>query len=398
MIGNLNPSHKKAIVVGAGISGLIIAYTLKKRGFQVKVLEASSRSGGLLATPDVQAFFKELGIPLLSLKKHSKARYIYRNKKMRRMPLSFLEIISTLFHFFSKPKFQLNLETASLSEWCNAYLGTPALRYLFTPFVTGIFASHPSELHAKTAFPKLIPTHPESSLFSWFRQKKKMPRPQMMTPSGGMEELVRRLTAALKDEIQYHTSVHSIEEKNTNLIFTIPSSELSKLISKLDPASAEALLKVRYAPLITITCFYRRADFKTEPRGVGALIPPGEGLRLLGCLFNSSSFDLRVKEKEYVSLTVMLGGTKDPDVLNLSDSEIECLIDQELRTLLGSTAKPSYCSIHRWQRAIPIYSRELTLARLSLKSGLCAYPGILVFNNYSKEVSIRGLIELAHQI
>jgi protoporphyrinogen oxidase len=88
----------------------------------------------------------------------------------------------------------------------------------------------------------------------------------------------------------------------------------------------------------------------------------------------------------------MYGGTEDASALLLNDLELRTLIHSELRTLLGATTESEHLEITRWERAIPVYSRELFLAQESLKLGLCAKPGTLIFSNFSKEVSIRGLI------
>jgi phytoene dehydrogenase-like protein len=80
---NLN-SEKKAIVVGAGLSGLIAARELEKIGWRVTVLEARDRVGGRIQTDSVDGFLldhgfqvyltayetagKELNLPELELK------------------------------------------------------------------------------------------------------------------------------------------------------------------------------------------------------------------------------------------------------------------------------------------------------------------------------------------
>jgi oxygen-dependent protoporphyrinogen oxidase len=417
MIGNLNPRDKRVTIIGAGISGLLIGYALKKRGFQVSIHEASSRIGGLiqtkktsfgmaesaahslLVTPEIQSFFQELGVELVSLNPNSRARYIYRNGGMHRMPLRFFELASTVLRFFSKPKVALDFKTATLADWCKAYLGEAPLKYLLSPFVTGVFAASPEELNARISFPKLTPNLPSVSLFQWFFEGKKSPRAKMMAPKKGMEFLVHQLGKFLQEEIKLNSPIHSLVGLTGNIILTVPTSELSKLIAKEDPHSAELLMRVRYSSLISITCFYKKSAFKTDaPHGVGVLIPRGEGLRLLGCLFNSSAFPNRVHDPEVISLTAMLGGSTDPGALTLGDEEIKLLLHSEMKSLLRATEDPIHVEITRLNRAIPVYSQELKEAQDSLKQGFCSKNGQLVFNNYSKEVSIRSLINALHQI
>ena len=126
--------------------------------------------------------------------------------------------------------------------------------------------------------------------------------------------------------------------------------------------------------MVTVTVFYRETDFIKPPRGVGVLIPRDEGYRILGCLFNSSSFVDRAMQN-FISLTVMLGGTSDPHALGLSDEEVKILINQELRKLLGAKSSPTHLEIARWPHAIPVYSNELKEAQQKLAAEFCLIPG-----------------------
>ena len=53
--------EKKAIVIGAGISGLCAAIELKKAGFNVTVLEKRERAGGVIGTSARDGFRAESG-------------------------------------------------------------------------------------------------------------------------------------------------------------------------------------------------------------------------------------------------------------------------------------------------------------------------------------------------
>jgi monoamine oxidase len=78
-----DPKAGKIVVVGAGLSGLVVAYRLMQHGFNVLVIEATSRAGGrirtirgwpeglhveagathLVADPHLVALIRELGVP-----------------------------------------------------------------------------------------------------------------------------------------------------------------------------------------------------------------------------------------------------------------------------------------------------------------------------------------------
>jgi oxygen-dependent protoporphyrinogen oxidase len=417
MIGTLNQERKEAIIIGAGISGLLIAYALKKKGWKLQVFEASSQIGGLIQTlqtpygpaetaahslmvnETVEKFFHELGIELLEVKPDSKARFIYRRGKMRRMPLGPIELLQTFIRFFRKPTRPFDVEQGTLAEWCTAYLGTPALRYLLAPFVTGVFAATPEELNLKIAFPALVPKRSGVSLFQLFRirNKVKKRRARMMTPKGGMQAVVDKLAKALKEEIVLNHPIKTLPD-TPNLILSVPASAVSDLIGSQAPRAADALKKIRYAPLITVTAFYLDSAFQTKPpKGVGVLIPRHEGLRILGVLFNSSAFHGRVSRSNAHSLTIMLGGTSDPDILRVSDSSLVDLINQDMNSLFKTGTSATHLEVTRWEKAIPVYSNEVKAAQDLILKDFSAVPGKLVFTNYSKEVSIRSMIDALHQ-
>src|ERR1700690_3681748 len=54
-------SSKHIVVVGAGISGLCVAYWLKKRGFRVTVFEADDEAGGTMKTLHTNGWLIETG-------------------------------------------------------------------------------------------------------------------------------------------------------------------------------------------------------------------------------------------------------------------------------------------------------------------------------------------------
>ena len=57
---------REVLVIGAGLAGLNCAKILQEKGFQVKILEASSRSGGRMATDFVDGFTLDHGFQVIN--------------------------------------------------------------------------------------------------------------------------------------------------------------------------------------------------------------------------------------------------------------------------------------------------------------------------------------------
>ena len=105
MLGRIDPQKKKVTIIGAGISGLLLAWDLDRRGYEVTLIEAGARAGGLihsewtehglsenaahsfLASPRVQALCRDLDVALVPVNPESRARYIWRGGRLRRFPL-----------------------------------------------------------------------------------------------------------------------------------------------------------------------------------------------------------------------------------------------------------------------------------------------------------------------
>ncbi len=58
---NLMDMNPDVLVVGAGVSGLVAAVELKRRGFSVQVLEASDNVGGRVRTDEFEGFLLDRG-------------------------------------------------------------------------------------------------------------------------------------------------------------------------------------------------------------------------------------------------------------------------------------------------------------------------------------------------
>lgn len=430
MIGRINPKFPEATVVGAGVSGLLVAYYLNKQGFEVTLIEAQERSGGLiqtvptpfgmaeeaahsfLATPTSMNLCNEIGVPLCPVAPQSRARYILRDSRMRRFPLRLTETLETVGRvFFAKSKNTNNNQTLEL--WGKTHLGQGALNYVLTPFVCGIYGATPAELTLGTAFPFLHVPHGKTlvgTVWSTIRKKRQTPgskrrnrsRPKMMAPQKGMGQLVRQLEMILEKELgKRFVKGHRIEKlpDSPNLVLTTPTYVTAAILEKQAPRLSQSLYGVDYTPMLCATVFIPKNAFVKPIRGIGVLIPPQEGKRTLGVLFNSSQYPDRVSDSNTVeSFTLMLGGSHQKDLLDWSDDDIQTMITEELKPLLRLRSSPEYFNIKRQPKAIPKYSEALSKAWKTARDGWCAQPGRVLFGNFSGQVSLRGMIQSASEI
>jgi oxygen-dependent protoporphyrinogen oxidase len=200
------------IIVGGGISGLYAAYELKKKGFNVLVLEKAATIGGtwnsfqyktsiyelgpntiLSNSDELIALIEDLGMEdeLLSSPLSSAKRYIYHHHKLIELssnPLQLLNsgVLSTLgfLRIFLEPFFykaltcrtagatrkpaDLNAEE-SVRQFCERKFGIELTDVLVKTFLKGVWAGDISQLSANIALSNLVKLEKKSgSIFFGF--------------------------------------------------------------------------------------------------------------------------------------------------------------------------------------------------------------------------------------
>jgi oxygen-dependent protoporphyrinogen oxidase len=432
VLGKMAPRTRTFRVVGGGISGLLLSYRLVEAGYRVELYERAARLGGLietvrtpnglveraahsiLATPVVFDLFARLGIEFAEVSPDSKARFIWKGRRARRFPLSLFGFLRLIWGvFFHRSSFSAG---KSLAEWGREFLGVEARDYLLDPFLRGIYAASPQDLSVEAAFPSLVV--PEGKTLVGQRrelakarlkggQDRASARGKMVVPLEGMESVVRalekhlrasdRFTLKLNTEVTpSHLSQWRTEREAVTTVLTVPAPAAAMLLVKETPKLATALESIRYAPLLTATAFAKVADGRAA-RGVGLLVPSVEQKKndeALGILFNSSSFKGRVFDNSNTeSYTLIFGGTQNPEVIHWSQEKVVSSVERELVSRLKIASPPLAVEWMAWSQAIPVYNAQLLELWSLAMSDLGERPGIMLFGNYTGEVSIRGMIE-----
>jgi oxygen-dependent protoporphyrinogen oxidase len=175
------------------------------------------------------------------------------------------------------------------------------------------------------------------------------------------------------------------------LILAVPTYQGARLVSSFDPGLAQLLESIPYSSAMTVSMGYDAQALAPLPPGFGFLVPRKEKRRLLACTFVHGKFNHRAPAGRAL-LRCFLGGSRDPEVLNLSDDEAVDLCRRELRGILNFDAEPCLFRIYRWPRSMPQYEVGHSERVSSIRQRLENHPGLLVAGNAYSGIGISDCI------
>jgi oxygen-dependent protoporphyrinogen oxidase len=181
------------------------------------------------------------------------------------------------------------------------------------------------------------------------------------------------------------------------LIVATPADVASGLLAPLSADFMTALADIEYAPVAVISSVYRVDQVARSLEGFGFLVPRGEGLRLLGTIWNTSLFAGRAP-KGYAVLTSFAGGATDPGLVALPAQDIAALISKELQAVLSITGKTRHSAVKIYPHALPQYNLG-HIQRIDSLRALCTnVPGLFLAGNYLEGPSIGACVEHARRV
>jgi protoporphyrinogen/coproporphyrinogen III oxidase len=396
-------------IIGAGLTGLAAGYDLKQRGARVVIYEAGARIGGMVKSERRDGFLAELGPNSMSppsaavaalltelgldsnritASPEARHRYIVRRGKPVRLPLTPPELLtSRLFSnsaklaIFGEPLTEaIDAQVdESVAAFVRRRFNQEVVDYVANPFVAGTFAGDPEQLSVRHALPQLHAleqTH-GSIMKAYVRMMKARRESGQIEAMGGpvsfrngLQEIPDALGRELGSEVRLKAPVTQLQRGSRGwtvgaafqspevydaVVYAAPAHSLDQI--DLDLPGGErlsTLSTIVHPPVAVISLGFRREQVAHPLDGFGCLAPEVERRRVLGVIFSSSLFPDRAPEGQ-VLLTVFVGGTRDPDFVQLDPHTLTSRVLDELRALLGATGEPTFRAVEIWPKAIPQY-------------------------------------------
>lgn len=404
-------------------------------GVDVRVLEAGDRPGGNLRTdrfdgwtvewgpngfldnvPSTLELVSRLGLEdrLVRADEAAARRFLYRNGRLHEVPTgpaSFLR--SPLL----SPRGRLRVlgepfasgRPEGVDETVHGFaarrIGAEAADILVDAMVSGVFAGDARKLSLRSTFPKMAAMEAEhGSLVRAMVARRRAggsgggpagPGGTLTSLDEGIEMLPEALAAELGPSIDTGLAVDSVVTDDVDpaagptwsirtvegdelfadaVVLAVPAPAARSIVAPVDAGLGALLAEIPHAGLAVVALGYDRDDLSHPLDGFGFLVPRGEGLRILGCLWDSSVFPRRAPDGR-VLIRAMVGGASDPSAVDEPDERLLASVLDDLAGA-GLRGRPRMTRIYRHRLGIGQYTvgHDDRLARigerLRLRPGL----------------------------
>jgi oxygen-dependent protoporphyrinogen oxidase len=315
----------------------------------------------------------------------------------------------------------------SLADFVERRLGRELYARMIEPLMSGIYAGDGEQLSLAATFPQLRDTELKyGSLVKGMLAAKRKPAPPrsgstrpktpgtgkkwaaFLTPTTGLAEIVEALEAKLSGvDIRLGTRVVSMGHSSNSayslalvsgeslqadaVILATPAYVTADLVSNLDSDMAKALRTIPYTSTATVSVAYPLADISRPLDGYGYIIPSAEGRNVLACTWTSTKFPHRAPQG-FGLIRAFIGRAGQENALEKSDAELLELVRDELRVVLGITARPLLHRVFRWPKAMPQYTLGHLDRLVVIERRLARHSGLYVAGNGYRGIGIPDCI------
>lgn len=413
-------------VIGAGFSGLVAAWALSRKGYQVTVLERRSGPGGLIGTLDLDGFkvetaangllssqlveelFEDCGVPILSTSKTARRRYLWVDGKVSRWPLgifSTLRMLAGGLLILTAKSFRPE-KHESLRSWGARAFGHRFSNRILATGVWGIFAAPAETLSATLVTDRLYRSKDKRS--SSRRGKLR----GTVSARGGMGQLISGLRSTLESrgvkfqfDVDGASAVRDVlenpaENSSKQIVVATSASQAAELLGAFPIFSSHVkqLKQISMLSLLNVGVHFSKP---AKRQGFGTLFSQdtevgGVDDGILGALQNSVIFSGRCSEGTS-SETWILGGKEHGErLLKFSDDELLALVLEKRRKILGED-EPEILNfqVTKWPAAIPHFCKNLENVQIELGKPI---GPVVLFGNYLGELGLRSILEQAEQL
>lgn len=449
---------KQFVVLGAGISGLALAWYLTQKwgnNASVTIIEKDHRVGGWIKTVNEEGYLFEQGprscrvrgeetttlelIEQLGLKDEviagspkAKIKYLWFDGKLQKMPST---LLGSLFHpltrkalfpcirEFFRPNGSRTDE--SVYDFISRRFNSSIAEQFVDPLVSGIYAGDMRQLSIKSSFPHLYYWEKNhGSVLRGILAKKKgstKPRSAFITKmlkeplfsfKKGMETLPLALFEKLKHNIMLSTEVSSFHFNDNGVTLTLsngqqlhadhcfstlPAHAVAPLLAPHSSSLEQDLSKLQRSSVALVSLGYQQPVLKYK--GFGYLVPAKENENVLGVVWDSAIFPEQQSDPHLTRITVMLGGSRMPQIMEMDEGGQALIALNAVSKHLSINNLPHTLRVTHATDAIPQYPVGHQALVQSIESGVSSLsPHLTLAGTSFYGVAINDCIQTAKRL
>ncbi len=303
----------------------------------------------------------------------------------------------------------------SVASFVSRHFNAEVVDRLADPLLSGVYGGDASRLSARATLPQMVESEGRhrSLVRGAFESRKNhsgtQPLPLFTSLRDGVQRIVDSILRQFPRETLrasrpvsmlrpgssgWRVTSEGAEEEFDHVILAVPPHLTARLMKDIAGSErpVEILSELSSTSAVTVALGYKRAELHL-PAGFGFLVPHSERKRIMACTFVHNKFENRAPE-DMALLRVFLGGSRDPQVLELREQEIIELVRRELRQILKLEAEPRFARVYKWRDAMPQYEVGHLLRVASLEMHMQRFPGLHLTGNAYHGIGIPDCVRI----
>jgi oxygen-dependent protoporphyrinogen oxidase len=356
----------------------------------------------------------------------ARRRFVYVGGALRSFPASPPALFKTnllsagaKLRLFFEPFVSRAREDESVHAFVARRFGRQAADRAAAPALIGVYAGDAAALSVRSALPRVAAMEREhgSVLRALMRRKRGgrgVGRP--ISFPNGLGELPVALAKALGSRRRVAraveiapisaggmdgwrvTTADGAFIEGERLVLATPAAATAALLAPHAPDAATAFRAIPHAPVAVVCMGFRAAaDLGMDLAAYGFVVARGEGVRTLGCQYETSVFSDRAPEGG-VLLRALLGGTFDPGLVDADDATIAAQAVADLRRVAGLARDPDVVDVWRARPGIPQYDLAHAARVRAVEDAVARLRGLAVIGHALRGVGINDCIAAATRL
>ncbi len=401
-------------MVGAGVSGLTVAYRLRRADptLEVVLLEAGDQAGGKLRSvavgdlilpagadsflarkPWAVELCTELGIASELEAPGTSGSYLWTDEGLvafaKDAPFGIPGDVGDVFRWpglsrAGRRRAAQDLVRTkrrdpgdeTLGALLRRRLGDEATDLAVAPLLAGLFAGDIDRLSVQATFPELARW--EASQGSLVRgsqaasrdaRRGRDPGAMFLRPGNGVERLTEALAVALGPErIRTEARVTGVGLRDRGYVVVTEGAEplpvdavvlapeapvAAELVRAVSPEAAEELASIPYASTGVVLTVYGAETARDLPAGTGFVVPRGKAPMTASTWLSNKWPSAAFGSRAVIRSYV--GGVGSEDVLDAADDELVEACARFQAAVVPLPATPEHAAVVRWPRSMPQY-------------------------------------------